>query len=72
MVRRKKYVLDRTSFANYLPFQIIVVFLAEIWSLIFGNGSRLDKKKKSWLKDRFYFKIEVLKRGVYLAKTNQS
>ena len=48
----------------------MAVFLAQISSLIFGNGDRLDKKK-SWLKDRIYFKIEVLRRGVYLARTNQ-
>ena len=33
-----------------MPFQLMVVFLAQISSLIFSNGDRLDKK--SWLKSR--------------------
>ena len=47
----------------------MAVFLAQISSLIFGNGGRLEEKKL-WFKGKIFFKIEVLRRGVYLMRTN--
>ena len=43
----------------------MAVFLAQISSLIFGNGGRLEEKKL-WFKGKIFFKIEVLRRGVYI------
>ena len=49
----------------------MAAFLAQISSLIFGNGGRLEEKNCG-SKLNFFFKIEVLRRGVYLVRTNQS
>lgn len=43
----------------------MVVFLAQTSSPIFGNGNKLDKKK-SRLKSRLYFEIEILRRTIYI------
>ena len=43
----------------------MVVFLAQTSSPIFGNGNKLDKKK-SLLKSRLYFEIEILRRTIYI------
>lgn len=43
----------------------MVVSLAQTSSPIFGNGNKLDKKK-SRLKSRLYFEIEILRRTIYI------
>ena len=47
----------------------MVMFLTQGPSLSFANGDGLDKK--SWLKRRTCFEIEILRRGVHLARANQ-
>ena len=43
----------------------MVAFLAQTSSPIFGNGNKLDKKKTR-LKSRLYFEIEILRRPIYI------
>ena len=65
----QKDVLKKPHVANHLLFQLMVMFLTQRPYLSFANGDGLDKK--SWLKRRTCFEIEILRRGVHLARANQ-
>ena len=43
----------------------MVAFLAQTSSPIFGKGNKLDQKKTR-LKSRLYFEIEILRRPIYI------
>ena len=65
----KRCLKKNPRVANYLPFQLMIVFLTQRSSLSFANGGGLDEK--SWSKRRICFEIEILRRRVHLARANQ-